>query len=348
MTQQACPVGVVASTPDMMCLDMTLAEYYNELSIGAAEPEIVRLADTLVSVASGQARLISVDPEGDPTAMGRYCSMSVAPEVQFFCCDMNMDPQVQWESNMPPGIWVGAIFCGEWSTTLSDINVQFPANGQPLLISVGQPSKFIDQPLSGKRLRMSSFLMGKGFFDHVDLDDPSDHLRGLTALMRPGIQILPLGTELALTQNLLALLDNPYRGSTGRLFIESTVMASIFSLAEHLNDAPLHHGVGQRTKLALDARKHIDKAPERFESIAALAGQLGTNETTLRREFKSTFGVTIFEYVLNCRMQAARLLVRDGHLQISEISYLIGYSSPSNFTAAYKRFYGHTPVEDRR
>lgn len=341
-------LGPVASAPDMMCYDMTLAEFYNEVSIGATEPEIVRLADALVLVSSARTRLLSVDPERDQTATGRYCSMSVAPDVQFFCCDLNIDPHVRWESSMPPGIWVGSIFCGDWSTSLNDISVQFPANGLPLLISVGQPSQFIDRPLSGRRLRMSSFLMGQGFFDHVDRDDPSDHLRGLSALLQPGIHILPLGADLALTQNLLSLLDNPYRGATGRLFVESTVMASIFALAEHLNDAPSHEAMGHRSNLALEARKHIDQAPERFESISALAAQLGTNETTLRREFKSTVGVTIFEYVLNCRMQAARLLVRDGHLQISEIAYLIGYSSPSNFTAAYRRFFGHTPVEDRR
>lgn len=327
---------------------MTLAEFYNEVSIGAAEPEIVRLADALVLVASEQTRLLSGDAENDQTVTGRYCSMNVAPEVQFFCCDMSIDPQVQWESHMPPGIWVGTIFCGDWSTTLNGVNIQFPANGLPLLISNGQPSTFVDRPMSGKRLRMSSFLMGQGFFDHVNADDPLDHLSGLKTLLRPGVHTIPLGSDVALTKNLLALLDNPYRGATGRLYVESIVMASIFALAGNLNDAPRHDGPGHRSNLALEARHQIDQAPERFESISALATQLGTNETTLRREFKSTVGVTIFEYVLNCRMQAARLLIRDRQLQIAEIAYLVGYSNPSNFTVAYKRFFGRTPVEDRR
>ncbi|SMR83529.1 AraC-type DNA-binding protein [Aliiroseovarius halocynthiae] len=326
---------------------MTLADHYADITIGEDGPEVLKLADALVRISAERARIPDDSDWQKHSVSGRYTSLNIAPDVQFFSCDMQFTQDTQWQSRMPPGIWVGALFSGASATRLQGVEIQFPGNGLPMLLSVGQPSDFTDIPMSMKRLRMSSFLMGKGFFDDVGADDPTDHMRGLKNLMRPGVNVLPLGPLEVLSLNLRNLLDNPYCGATGKLFVESHVMASIFELACHLNDCPVHNDRSAHSDLAYDARNQINQAPEQFQSISALAVQLGTNETTLRRAFKSVMGVTIFEYVLNCRMQAARVLVRDRVLQIAEIAYLVGYSSPSNFTAAYKKYFGHTPVEDR-
>nr|WP_247744807.1 helix-turn-helix transcriptional regulator [Shimia sp. R11_0] len=92
----------------------------------------------------------------------------------------------------------------------------------------------------------------------------------------------------------------------------------------------------------------IDEAPEQFTSILSLAQTLGSNETTLQRQFRKAFDTTIFEYVLRRRMTCAQMLVRDGHLSISEISYRVGYNSPANFSTAYKRFFGFSPAQHRQ
>ncbi|MEC8040239.1 MAG: AraC family transcriptional regulator, partial [Pseudomonadota bacterium] len=99
--------------------------------------------------------------------------------------------------------------------------------------------------------------------------------------------------------------------------------------------------------LAFEARQLIDDCPERFQSIRALAAELNTNETTLQRQFKAKFDLTVFQYVLARRMQAARILIKDGHLQIAEVAYRVGYNSPANFSTAYRRYYGHAPQDER-
>jgi AraC-like DNA-binding protein len=43
------------------------------------------------------------------------------------------------------------------------------------------------------------------------------------------------------------------------------------------------------------------------------------------------------------RKQAAQIYLADATLTIAEVSYLLGYSEPTAFHRAFKRWYGTTP-----
>ena len=47
------------------------------------------------------------------------------------------------------------------------------------------------------------------------------------------------------------------------------------------------------------------------------------------------------------RRQLAGQYLRQARLSVSEVTYLLGFSEPSNFTRAFKRWTGHTPSEFR-
>ncbi|GEM_PF-6511032 len=332
---------------------MSFLEYYQDYSIGGSEPSVTRLADALknstientcdkITPAQGAAN-------DDVSLIGHYNSLAISETVHFFSCDMTFDKIFRTRGELPASIWTGAVFSGEMHTRLDDFDILFSATGRPQVVSVGQTSTYMDQPTSSRRLRMSSFLLAESFFDAVDPDDPEDHLAPLKSLIQPGVRLVSIGYNESLMNNLLNLLNNPFRGPTGRLYVETQVMSSVFELAKCLDNAalePSNHG-GEKVNLAYEARHVIDQAPEKFDSIIDLAAKLGTNETTLRRQFKSAFGMTLFEYVLNTRMQAARLLLQDGYLQIAEISHRVGYTTPANFSTAYKRYFGVSPAKDR-
>lgn len=64
--------------------------------------------------------------------------------------------------------------------------------------------------------------------------------------------------------------------------------------------------------------------------------------------FKSVMGMTVMEYVLNTRLTAAKNLLINRQLSISEISDTCGFSSSSYFCQAFKNATGVTPNKYRK
>lgn len=332
---------------------MGLSESYKNFQVGADEPSIMRLAEAL-AISAPQSTVVEGPKPGMPArkdAMltGRYTSLQVVQDLHFFSCDYTFDSVFRTSGQLPPALWVGALFSGGWRTRIEETTIDFPADGIPRLLGVGKESRYFDEPIAKKRVRMASFLVGSRFFDRLMQDDPSDQLAGLRLQLDNRLTVRVLPQARCVRENLLRLLNNPYRGTTSVIFTESLIMASLFDLAEQLeaSDARYEGAPTQHKMLAYEAKTIIDATPEKFSSIIALAQDLGSNETTLQRQFRKAFGTTIFEYVLKRRMLSAHILVRDGHLSISEISYRVGYNSPANFSTAYKRYFGHSPGQDR-
>lgn len=80
-------------------------------------------------------------------------------------------------------------------------------------------------------------------------------------------------------------------------------------------------------------------------TIKELSRKVGTNECYLKKGFKELFGSTIFDFYQNQRMDHARYLLYEKGLSVTEVSALLGYSSISHFSTAFKRHTGLKPCE---
>ncbi len=83
-------------------------------------------------------------------------------------------------------------------------------------------------------------------------------------------------------------------------------------------------------------------------SIEELAEKVNLNRTTLQRVFKQMYGVTVFEYRTQVRMQESKNLLLDNKLSVTEIAGLCGYANASKFSAAFRKCFGVTPTEWKR
>ena len=71
--------------------------------------------------------------------------------------------------------------------------------------------------------------------------------------------------------------------------------------------------------------------------------------TSMKQCFKSVFGATIGNWLLQYRMnQAAVLLKMQKELGVAEIAGMVGYDSPSKFAIAFRKVMGLSPTEYRR
>lgn len=79
-----------------------------------------------------------------------------------------------------------------------------------------------------------------------------------------------------------------------------------------------------------------------------LAQRLGVSCRQLDRILKKSYGKSFREKQMESRMEIACDLLCSGSKTVQEISECVGYSTPSNFVVAFRRFVGMTPTEYRK
>lgn len=80
-------------------------------------------------------------------------------------------------------------------------------------------------------------------------------------------------------------------------------------------------------------------------SLDELAKKVGLNIKKLKNDFKEFYGVPVFTFLLNYKMELAKKLLLEQQLNVNEVALNLGYSNSSHFIAAFKRKYGTTPKQ---
>lgn len=80
-------------------------------------------------------------------------------------------------------------------------------------------------------------------------------------------------------------------------------------------------------------------------SVETLSSEMRLSRVQLYRKIKALTGKTPVEFIRLSRLERADRLLHDGGKTVSEISYEVGFSSPSYFIKCYKEHFGHTPNE---
>lgn len=83
-------------------------------------------------------------------------------------------------------------------------------------------------------------------------------------------------------------------------------------------------------------------------SIEDICKSMGISRIQLYRKIKALMDINITDYILNRRLQKAKYLLLNENLTISEITYQVGFSSPTYFSTVFKAQYHCTPSEFKR
>ncbi|MFB8339710.1 helix-turn-helix domain-containing protein [Brucella cytisi] len=78
-------------------------------------------------------------------------------------------------------------------------------------------------------------------------------------------------------------------------------------------------------------------------NVPTIARAAGINVSGLQRLFQLCDGMSVFEYIRKVRLESAYEALVSGEISISSASILAGYSSPENFTTAFRRQFQITP-----
>lgn len=184
--------------------------------------------------------------------------------------------------------------------------------------------------LRARRLCQGELPLQEVFFRHPAPSDIREHRRIFGASLR-------FGSE-----------------TSGLVFERSWLDA-----AQSTSDEGLHRLLGRQAEALLarlpvqgELRARAERAlipllPVGEPTLRTLAKRLGTSERTLQRALAAE-GTSFKDVLAELRSRLARAYLDDGRTSLSEISLALGFSEPSAFMRAFRRWTGVTPRAYRR
>jgi len=88
-----------------------------------------------------------------------------------------------------------------------------------------------------------------------------------------------------------------------------------------------------------------EKNPIRMKHSDFIAKEVGQDYHTLSSLFSSVEGITLEHYIILQKIERVKELLKYDELSLSEISYMMGYSSVAHVSSQFKKVTGMTPRE---
>lgn len=82
-------------------------------------------------------------------------------------------------------------------------------------------------------------------------------------------------------------------------------------------------------------------------TLTTLAAQVYLNPVYLSRAYRQATGQKLSEYVLECRVKAAKKMLQGRDYKINEIAFAVGFDSAAHFSRVFKKQTSLTPLEYR-
>lgn len=86
----------------------------------------------------------------------------------------------------------------------------------------------------------------------------------------------------------------------------------------------------------------LNEADDGYPSLASMARHMCMSPRTLKRRLRA-HGVRFRQLLDGARFREAARLLEHSDLTVEQIALRLGYSSPANFSRAFRRWAGHPP-----
>nr|WKN34947.1 AraC family transcriptional regulator [Tunicatimonas sp. TK19036] len=204
------------------------------------------------------------------------------------------------------------------------------------LLSTQEPLEFLAIDLSRPyylRLLHQGGILQRRFIDRITHNQPG-FLRDENFTLTPAMMLI-----------IEEIRDCRKTGTVKRIFLEAKVLELLMLQTEQLEQQHEQDYSTFDLNLLEEARQILEQNIATPLTISSLAKLVGINESQLKKGFKETYGITVFGYANQLKMQLARHLLLAKDKSVSETAFLVGYKNPQHFTVAFKRHYNILPSQ---
>ena len=106
--------------------------------------------------------------------------------------------------------------------------------------------------------------------------------------------------------------------------------------------------VGSSAKKWIPVKKYIDENYCQSISLEELSEKFTINKFYLTRKFKEEYGCTIYQYITNLRITAAKELLRFTDYNMTEVAMNLGFSDSAYFTRVFTNAVGISPLKFKK
>lgn len=138
-------------------------------------------------------------------------------------------------------------------------------------------------------------------------------------------------------------------GLPRQLMLEGIMLQLLgHGLAQRLEGAGARQSCpgGERHRLE-NVRRLLEQQPEKEYTLGELAQLAAMSSSSLRVKFRQAYGLPVFDYLRDCRLELARRYLSQGY-SVQQAAWMSGYQHATNFSTAFRRRYGIAPSEARR
>lgn len=157
-----------------------------------------------------------------------------------------------------------------------------------------------------------------------------------------GIFSVPLRDNLLETFTRLFTALNDVQEAT---FLGESIIDEIyFRLLSNERGGELRYLLQQRGEIQRISKavQYIHENLDQPVSVESLAEMVHMGQTSFYENFKKIMHLSPLQYAKSVKLHHAQLLIREGK-RANEAGYLVGYSSPAQFSREYKRHFGFAP-----
>ncbi|WP_276356938.1 response regulator transcription factor [Cohnella caldifontis] len=103
----------------------------------------------------------------------------------------------------------------------------------------------------------------------------------------------------------------------------------------------------QNKKIADEIRKYLEAQCQSSVNLETLSELFHYSPNYLNSLFKKETGITVYDYLTQCRMEKAKRLLADREKKLYEVAEAVGYSHTAYFSNLFKKYTGQSPKEFR-
>ena len=118
--------------------------------------------------------------------------------------------------------------------------------------------------------------------------------------------------------------------------LTSQLIVEILTLAVTVNSSSAQYDTALKQKLAA-VNRYIEEHFSEDLSLERLSSEFYISKFYLTREYKKIYGKTIFQHIINARINYGKKLLRFSDKSVEEIAHLCGFNDQSYFARQFKK-----------